>query len=310
MVPEVSVIIPTYNRRSLLDEALASLSVQTFTAFEVVIVNDGGLPVVDVASKWRHRLCITLVEHEENKGLPAARNSGLEVSRAPYVAFLDDDDIYLPHHLARGIGAMQGGDVDFVYFDCMVCPHRVSPQIVAPPQSATYFFDFPFDPDHLLVFNYIPVISILCRNFAPLGARFDESLITQEDWDMWLRLHYTYGFRFKHQPGFSSVYHRVRGSTSMTSQAGTAELAHERFVSIYERLLRRWPAYGNRTACVGRQYVRLYHDVCAEALRGGLTTSHYRWERCLRIIMSALNKRSDYGDVIRLIEEAVSSPPL
>lgn len=117
-MPTVSIIVPTYNRAELLPLSLESIRAQTWDDWELIIVDDGGqddtAAVVEefatsipqpVRYVWR-----------ENGGPALARNSGLDVAQGKYVAFLDSDDRWLPHHLKDCVAALEvNSDVDWIY---------------------------------------------------------------------------------------------------------------------------------------------------------------------------------------------------
>ncbi len=96
----VSVIIPTYNRAGLVQEAVASVLAQTWRDFEVLVVDDGGSDGTDAAlAPYASRL--RLLRRESRGGVSAARNTGIEAARGEWLAFLDSDDLWLPEKLAR-----------------------------------------------------------------------------------------------------------------------------------------------------------------------------------------------------------------
>ena len=104
--PKVSVVIPTYNRAALLPRAVNSVLAQTFTDFELIILDDASpdrTPQVAAAFS-DHR--VRHVRHDRNRGLAGARNTGVAQSRGRYVAFLDDDDEFLPQKLERQVRAL------------------------------------------------------------------------------------------------------------------------------------------------------------------------------------------------------------
>ena len=113
MFPKVSIIIPSYNRAEMLVECLESVFIQTFTDYEVIVVDDGSTDnTEDVLKPYRER--ITYIKHE-NKGNAAARNSGLDVAKGELIAFLDSDDLWLPHKLMKEVEYLdQHPDVDMV----------------------------------------------------------------------------------------------------------------------------------------------------------------------------------------------------
>lgn len=95
---ELSVVIPVYNRPALLERALRSVAAQRPRApAEVIVVDDGSTePLQEVVDSYD----VKLIRHAENRGLSAARNTGVAAARHPWVALLDSDDEWLPHHLA------------------------------------------------------------------------------------------------------------------------------------------------------------------------------------------------------------------
>src|ERR1035437_10187989 len=91
--PFVSVIVPTYNRPSLLDRALRSILGQTYRRFEILVVNDGGPDVTAVLDELQCGQALRYFVHPSNQGIAAARNTGMREARGKYIAYLDDDDI-------------------------------------------------------------------------------------------------------------------------------------------------------------------------------------------------------------------------
>ena len=97
-MPKISVVIPLYNKGFIISETLESVLVQTFTDFEIVIVNDGStdssFEIVSQYTDNRIRLY-----NQENKGVSKTRNAGIEYSKSELIAFLDADDYWHPNHL-------------------------------------------------------------------------------------------------------------------------------------------------------------------------------------------------------------------
>jgi len=102
-MPKVSVVIPSYNRAHLISETIQSVLAQTFQDFETIVVDDGSIDnTSEVVSNFPVRYF-----HQENRGLPAARNAGIRLSHGEYIAFLDSDDLLLRHALAKGVEALE-----------------------------------------------------------------------------------------------------------------------------------------------------------------------------------------------------------
>jgi len=107
MCPTVSIILPTYNRTQLLSQAIESVLDQTYRDFELIVVDDGSEkdtePVVDTFDEWGN---IRYIRHKTNKGASAARNTGIEAATGEYIAFIDDDDEWLPTKLEKQVELM------------------------------------------------------------------------------------------------------------------------------------------------------------------------------------------------------------
>lgn len=101
----VSVIIPFYNNKIWLQEALESVGAQTERNFEIILVNDGSKEEIDDVIALCS--CKIKVVNTENRGAANARNTGILQSRGKYLAFLDSDDLWLPNKLERQVQFMQ-----------------------------------------------------------------------------------------------------------------------------------------------------------------------------------------------------------
>jgi len=110
--PRVSVVVPTYNRPDKLRRAVRTVTEQTYEPVELVVVDDhsetpagDALEDVDVATLD----AVTVVRHQRNRGANAARNTGIREADGEFVAFLDDDDRWVPEKLARQVEAFESG---------------------------------------------------------------------------------------------------------------------------------------------------------------------------------------------------------
>jgi LmbE family N-acetylglucosaminyl deacetylase/glycosyltransferase involved in cell wall biosynthesis len=191
----VAVVVRTRNRPALLAEALASLQAQTARPTRVVVVNDGGASVCSVAEPFRNAFEVTLEELPEPRGRSAAANRGVGLAREDLVAFLDDDDRCFPDHLERLIAAHRSGPQPVVYSDAVTVLYRWEGDEWKPgPRTLQYSLDF--DPDYLLLANYIPLHTLLMPRalYRKLGG-FDVSLEYSEDWDFLIRASFETAFR-------------------------------------------------------------------------------------------------------------------
>lgn len=122
-VRRVSVILPTYNRAKFLPAAIAAIRGQAFENWELIVVDDGS---TDETSEMLPGLVEGMTQpyqyiRQTNQGAYPARNRGLDVSRGDLIAFYDSDDVWLPHHLANCVAALdENPDLGWVYAACQV----------------------------------------------------------------------------------------------------------------------------------------------------------------------------------------------
>ncbi len=112
--PLVSVVIPTYNRADLLNAAIQSVLAQTFTDYEIIVVDDGSTDhTAQVAAAYGDQVSYI---QQKNAGPAAARNKGVEAAQGVFIAFLDSDDLFNPEKLEKQLLRMnQGHSIGLVY---------------------------------------------------------------------------------------------------------------------------------------------------------------------------------------------------
>lgn len=207
--PLVSVVVRTKDRPELLAQALDSLAAGSYRRLEVVLVNDGGAPP-PVAEGYP--LPLARVELPDNLGRAAAADAGVERASGDYVAFLDDDDLAAPEHLATLTSLVAGAGVRVAYTDAAVGIYELAGDgdagWVCRERRLPYSRDF--DPELLLVDNYIPFNTLLIERalFAEVGP-FDRELPFFEDWDFLIRLAALTPFH--HLPRVTCEYRHFRG---------------------------------------------------------------------------------------------------
>ncbi|MCA9421781.1 MAG: glycosyltransferase [Nitrospira sp.] len=226
--PLVSVILPTFNRRDTLKMALESIIQQTFTDYEVIVVNDAGMNVDDIVTSFNARNNVTSIRHGRNRGLAAARNSGLGVARGKYIAYLDDDDRYACNHLETLVTFLERNPCQVAYSDAWrVSQRKEHDKYIEIQRDVPYSQDF--NPDMLLITNCFPVLCVMheksCLNKSGV---FDESLTTHEDWDLWIRLsrHYT----FAHVKQITAEFTWRNDGSSMSSHLSKDFLRTRRLI--------------------------------------------------------------------------------
>ncbi len=206
-VPLVSVIVPAFNAAAYLPEALNSILGQTYPHVEVVVVNDGSTDEsAAVLAQFQAQDPRVRVVHQQNLGLPSARNTGIQASHGEFLAYLDADDTIHPEKIERQLAYLQQHpETDLVYSD--YC--RADQDLRLLSEEVIGIKRLPLHEAYVYT-NVFPVMSpLLRRTLADRVGRFDPSLRAAEDWDYWLRCERA--GRFGYLPGFLSVY-RIHGT--------------------------------------------------------------------------------------------------
>jgi len=185
-MPEVSVVIATYNRGALLDRALDSVLGQTFGDYEVVVADDGSSDdTLERLKKHGSRVRVLKLEHQ---GRPSrVRNRAIRETTGRFLAFLDSDDVWAPRKLERQVELMHRDPGLVMCYTKSVLEggqrrlpvRRGRP---AKPRSGWVLAA-------LLETNFIPVPTVLAKTEEVLSVGgFEESLRMAEDWCLWVRL--------------------------------------------------------------------------------------------------------------------------
>ncbi|MBN9084473.1 MAG: hypothetical protein BGP04_12335 [Rhizobiales bacterium 62-17] len=182
---DVSVIVPTHNRRRILPQAVFSILGQQNVSLELIVVNDGS---TDETGAWLDRFAVTdprvrVVHHAQPRFISAARNAGVAVATGHWVAFCDDDDLWAPDKLAVQLAALRVGSARWGCTGVAVVNevlevvghHRVKGGDVL---------------EGLLESNRIPTGSSVIAELDLVRKveGFDPKLRGSEDWDLWIRL--------------------------------------------------------------------------------------------------------------------------
>ncbi len=187
-MPRVSVIIPTYNRKDYVQEAIDSVLVQTYDDYEIIVVDDGSTDGTGdiLRTQFGARL---RYEWQENRGESSARNRGISLAQGEYVAFLDSDDLALPRRLARAVDALDSDPgVGMVSGQALLIDAQ-GKRIESAPLGVG-LDTASLTPAGLLGGNLIagPSTVTVRKRILDDLCGFDESLRYGEDWDLWIRI--------------------------------------------------------------------------------------------------------------------------
>jgi cellulose synthase/poly-beta-1,6-N-acetylglucosamine synthase-like glycosyltransferase len=217
--PFFSVIIPTYNRAHILGKALESVRAQSFQDFEVLVVDDGSKDdpreIVQTFGDPRIRIIIC----QDNAGGGAARNVGIDQARGRFVALLDSDDAFLPHHLTSMHALLEGtqGLVGYARVRVDRGGDRLflkPPRAIRPGEDmATYL---------LCDRGFTPTSTLVVPREAAAKVRFDEHLRVAEDTDFAIRLA-SAGYRFAMLEKPGAVWQDEFDANRLSASSGDAQ---------------------------------------------------------------------------------------
>ena len=183
MTPFFSVVIPVFNRAELLAQALGSVMAQSDQDFEIIVVDDGSTddPARVVDARCDSRIVFI---RQENRGGGAARNAGIERARGRFVAFLDSDDEYLPHHLAAMRRLLEHAP-NTVGYARVVVDRGEGRTFLKPPRAIAEGEDMAV---YLLCRRgFVPINTVVVERALAQSIRFHESLPAAEDTDFAIR---------------------------------------------------------------------------------------------------------------------------
>jgi glycosyltransferase involved in cell wall biosynthesis len=233
-MPQVSVIIPTYNRAHLLSRAIKSVLNQTFQDFEIIIVDDASTDDTDKLVASFHDNRIRYIQHEKNRGGGAARNSAITQAQGDYIAFLDSDDEWLPEKLEKQMKFFENAPatLGLVAAGALDIRENIPYQKYIPMLRGNLAQRILID--NCVGLNGIVLVRKEC--FSKVGL-FDENLRGSEDWDLWIRIAQHYEVDFT--PDILLRYYPQPDSMIRDHDAGIG--AHKIIFKKYQHLFKALP---------------------------------------------------------------------
>jgi glycosyltransferase involved in cell wall biosynthesis len=231
----VSVVITSHNYARFLPDAVASIVAQTFSAWELIIVDDGSTDAtVSTAHElmsWHHDRHIRLLQ-QPDQGPATARNTGARHAIGTFLLFLDADDMLAPTMLERATAVMlEQPTVGFVYSGMQLFGHDYH-----------YWPGVAFNPHMLALDNIVPTPTLLRYVAWRQVGGFDSAMPHYEDWEFWMRV-VAAGWRGYHIDAPLVYYRRHKQSMSLSSRS----IAYE--WDACAQIIRQHPArYGPRLA--------------------------------------------------------------
>ncbi len=186
-VPKISVVIPAYNVAEHITETLESVLAQTYTDFEIILINDGSPDTGEMEKILQPFFDRIIYAKQENAGASMARNAGICLARGEIIAFLDGDDVWLPEFLESQLNFLEMNNLEMVYCDAILFGDNYS--------NAEKFMDTApsngvVSPISLISTecNVITSGTILKKEVFYKTDLFDTNLPFMQDFDLWFRL--------------------------------------------------------------------------------------------------------------------------
>ncbi|MES2999424.1 MAG: glycosyltransferase [Pseudomonadota bacterium] len=298
--PLVSVLIRSMNR-ALLDDALDSLALQTYSNIEVVVINARGeehRPLGD----WCGRFPIRIVGTGRPLMRSNAANAGLDNAAGDYLMFLDDDDWLAPDHIGNLVDAItRKAGSKVAYSGVEFRGEDRQRQDIAP-------FNEPFSKGRLRGGNFIPIHAVLfARTLVAQGVRFDESFDVYEDWDFLLQLSQFTDFIHVDKV---SAYYRASGTSGVGVVGDDARKRQAR-----EQVFAKWKVIWSgaqmdelvgETARVAREQLTVLHDQSIGHLQDEIRQVHNRLAERVRELSGMTGRNKDLEQAISEYEAIVS----
>ncbi len=184
---KVDVIIPTYNSAPWLGDAIESVLTQAFRPERIIVVDDCSSDDTDsVLAHFRDK--IHLVRHDANRGLPAARNTGIRAATSDLIAFLDADDVWTSNKLQEQVLEFAGDDPPGLSYTSLIdCDMQLQP-LQSPRRFKERKRERVFEELFMRAFPIPPSTVIVRRCVFESCGLFDESMLKAQDYECWLRI--------------------------------------------------------------------------------------------------------------------------
>ena len=233
-IPTVSVVIPTYNRAHLLSRAVKSVLSQTYQDFEVIIVDDGSNDHTRETIEGFDEKRIAYIKHPWNKGVSAARNTGVRHAKGKYVALQDSDDEWLPDKLERQIALLEKAKQEAGVVYTGMWRIKDNRKKFIPGRAIKKREGNIYEIFLESCFIGAPTTLIRTECFKSVGM-FDEDLCRFSDWEMWIRISEHYEFAYLDTPLVISYYQPDSISLDMSKGSKASQVFLEKHYDKFSK---------------------------------------------------------------------------
>jgi glycosyltransferase involved in cell wall biosynthesis len=231
-MPTISVIIPAFNAQATIKETIASVQAQTFSDFEIIVIDDGStdntLKILQQITDSRLRIF-----SYSNGGTAVARNRGISQATGDYIAFLDADDLWTPNKLERQLQALKTHPEAGVAYSWTYFLDEIGNKSYADTSTSYEGYVYAY----LIVTNFLHNGSnpLILKQAIDTVGLFDQALHPCEDWDFYIRLASIYPFVLIPEP--QVVYRQARGTAT-----SKIELIEKKMLNVIDRAFRAAPS--------------------------------------------------------------------
>ena len=231
--PLVSVIIPTFNRGHIIARSVDSVLAQTFTDYEIIVVDDGSTDNTGEFLKKHYGERIQYIAQPVNMGLANARNRGIEASRGTYIAILDDDDLWFPEKLALQVELLEKEpELSLVYCGTVKVNSRGEWIEEIRPSRRGQIFEAMLYQNCLLG----PAsVAIFPRAVLRTSGMFDAGLSSCADWDLWVRMARCGKVDFVDRPLVQYVIHECNMHGDISGMAKDTFVILDKYLPLVEQ---------------------------------------------------------------------------
>jgi glycosyltransferase involved in cell wall biosynthesis len=233
----VSVVLPTYNRGYIIRDALASALQQSYTNFEILVIDDGSSDNTKEVVQEFGRDKVQYIKHDWNRGCSAAYNTGIAAAKGELIAFLDSDDVWSPDYLEKLVGFLdRHPEADVAFCDTKI----VSETFTVPSLAALLggfsrmLRDVPKAGEcvfsgrqmYVCLLEEVPVkptAAVIRRELFAKAGNFDEAWPSGTDWELLLRFSNCASFGYINLP--------------LATQRRTPDATHQKFVEKDKQFL-------------------------------------------------------------------------
>ena len=237
-MPQISVIIPTYNHAHCLGRAVDSVLAQDFRDFEVLVVDAASTDATPEVMSGRVCGNVRYLRLLKRVNLPEGRNIGIQAGSGRYIALLDSDDAWQPAKLRLQWGLLSacGPEVAMVYTLLSVVSEQTGAEFFPPSTRLSGKVLEPLLENNLLL--GAPSSALIRRDCLEAVGLFDPNVWSCEDWDLWLRLAQRYEIKLLPEP----LTVRYEYAAGMSAQPGALRDGRALILEKHRKVYERYPA--------------------------------------------------------------------